>query len=220
MKIIGLIALLNICMCSACNAQQPQQWGESPYDMETVDFGIDVAQFYSKAQDVTHASIEEIDKTKRHYAISENKHTEGDTILYDYTAPMIDYGEVLAKFGKYKFPYIGMLANKQGQMVGVMAIIRFKEGEQMDAFRYAVTDKFGKDYVMGEDRYIQYIWIKDDRRIQLSMKESASDGYKAHLMIVKREYSEIVRKTCNEGYWSSFTTPYYREDEIKEKLNK
>lgn len=119
-----LIGLLN----SSCSAQT-QYWGESTYNLEKIEFSFDVAKFYSKGQNVSELSIEELNDSKRLYERKELicSATE-DTLsirLFDYSSYKKSSRDVMAWFGDFTFPYICMLADTEYRMVGVAVFVNF-----------------------------------------------------------------------------------------------
>lgn len=115
---MGLISMLKL--GDYAHAQQSQYWGESPYNLENVDFNTDVAKFHSKEQGITNFSLsDELDRSKRMYSVQ--RYELGDTVLFKYDSGETRFSDVMAKFGKFEFPYIGMHADKRNEMVGIIA---------------------------------------------------------------------------------------------------
>lgn len=111
---MGLLSLLNV----SCNAQI-QYWGEDTYDLENVKFGINVDKYYSKAVDIKKKwkPSEKFDHSMRYYSKDTieciTKDGRKDTI-YEYGSFETTHSDVLARFGDFKFPYTGMVADKRG----------------------------------------------------------------------------------------------------------
>ena len=84
MKLKTLIILgLIILSCSCTHSQQAQYWKETPYGLENVDFNTDVAKFFSKAREITDTMRYTTTVNNPLFYILE-KHTLGDTVIYDY----------------------------------------------------------------------------------------------------------------------------------------
>lgn len=226
---MGLISVLKFGGC--IHAQQPLYWGESPYNLENVDFNTDVAKFHSKEQDITNFSLsDELDRNKRTYGVE--RYELGDTVLFDYDSGETRYSDVMAKFGKFEFPYIGMLADERKKMVGIMAQTRINTSEEIDELLFALADKFGSECnVEREQRMTKLIWVKDAKRVQLNIeqpnpersnavlvfsedengKRTLTGGgsepytwYEVSLFIAREKYAHAIAECVRSGEWSSF----------------
>lgn len=232
--VMGLISMLKLGGC--VHAQQPQYWGESPYNLENVDFNTDVAKFHSKEQDITNFNLsDELDRSKRMYIVE--RYELGDTVLFNYHSPETRFSDVMAKFGKFEFPYIGMLADKRNKMVGIMAKTRINTSEEIDELLFALADKFGSECnVERKQRTTKLIWVKDAKRVQLIIKQPDPERsnavlvfsedengkrtltgggsepyawYEVSLFIAKEKYAHAIKKCVRSGVWiffSSFNT--------------
>ena len=118
MKTIFIMGILSF-FCDI-SAAQPQYWGEETYDLENVVFGMNVDKYYSKAKTYD----EDYDKSSRYFGKEKVKceTREGKkAVIYEYSSIETNYGEVLARFGEFEFPYTGMVADKSGKLIGILA---------------------------------------------------------------------------------------------------
>ncbi len=100
--------------------EQPQYCGEGAYDLENVVFGMKVDKYYSKAKPYDgypDKSFRYFDKEKKICKTKKGK----KAVIYQYSSIETNYGEVLARFGNFEFPYTGMLADKSGKLIGILA---------------------------------------------------------------------------------------------------
>lgn len=168
---IGLLSLLSV----SCI---PQYWGEGTYELENVKFGIDVDKYYSKAVDIKKKkwkSSEKFDHSMRYYSKDtiECITTDGrkDTI-YEYSSFETTYSDVLARFENFKFPYIGMVADKNGGMIGIIACGSLKDAAEVNSLLLSLAAKYGSTCLYSESLHgeTNYAWHIDDRTIQLWSK--------------------------------------------------
>ena len=127
MKTIFIMGILNF-FCGI-SAAQPQYWGEGAYDLENVVFGMKVDKYYSKAKTYD----EDYDESFRYFMKKKVKckTQEGkNAVIQEYSSVETNYGEVLARFGKFEFPYTGMVADKSGKLIGILAQGRLDEAAQ------------------------------------------------------------------------------------------
>lgn len=118
MKTIFIMGILSF-FCGI-SAAQPQYWGEGAYDLENVVFGMKVDKYYSKAKPYDgypDKSFRYFDKEKKICKTKKGK----KAVIYQYSSIETNYGEVLARFGNFEFPYTGMLADKSGKLIGILA---------------------------------------------------------------------------------------------------
>ena len=117
MKTIFIMGILSF-FCGI-SAAQPQYWGEGAYDLENVVFGMNVDKYYSKAR----LYDEDYDESFRYFMKKKVKckTQEGKkAVIQEYSSVETNYGEVLARFGKFEFPYTGMVADKSGKLIGIL----------------------------------------------------------------------------------------------------
>ena len=62
-------------------------------------------------------------------------------VIYQYSSIETNYGEVLARFGNFEFPYTGMLADKSGKLIGILAQGRLDGTAAVDSLLYALAEK-------------------------------------------------------------------------------
>lgn len=118
MKTIFIMGILSF-FCGI-SAAQPQYWGEGAYDLENVVFGMNVDKYYSKAR----LYDGDYDESFRYFMKKKVKckTQEGKkAVIQEYSSVETNYGEVLARFGKFEFPYTGMVADKSGKLIGILA---------------------------------------------------------------------------------------------------
>lgn len=222
----------------SCTDSQAQYWGESPYILEKIEFGINVAEFYSKGQDITLFSWEEYNDTKHHY-VKKNRDcgTEDHPMtLIDYTAPSYNNADIMARFGKFEFPYLGMLATEKDQMVAVAVHIQFEGRKQTEAFLLALADKYGSECLIQKSSWgTHFIWQDKDKCVQLCVvkpnpehedltiryeedengKKHITDignqphlWYECHLVIAENTYCEFIyNMKFRSGEWAYFVKP-------------
>lgn len=142
MKTIFIMGILNF-FCGI-SAAQPQYWGEGAYDLGNVVFGMNVDKYYSKAR----LYDEDYDESFRYFMKKKVKckTQEGkNAVIQEYSSVETNYGEVLARFGKFEFPYTGMVADKSGKLIGILAQGRLDEAAAVDSLLYAIAGKYGVD---------------------------------------------------------------------------
>ena len=135
MKTIFIMGILSF-FCGI-SAAQPQYWGEGAYDLENVVFGMNVDKYYSKAR----LYDGDYDESFRYFMKKKVKckTQEGKkAVIQEYSSVETNYGEVLARFGKFEFPYTGMVADKSGKLIGILAQGRLDEAAAVDSLLYAV----------------------------------------------------------------------------------
>ena len=134
MKTIFIMGILSF-FCGI-SAAQPQYWGEGAYDLENVVFGMKVDKYYSKAKTYD----EDYDESFRYFMKKKVKckTQEGKkAVIQEYSSVETNYGEVLARFGKFEFPYTGMVADKSGKLIGILALGRLDGAAAVDSLLYA-----------------------------------------------------------------------------------
>ncbi len=174
------MGLLSIFGFGECDAQQPQYWGENPYNLANVDFGINAVKFYSKAIDENAAKDFDFDKY-RYYSKTENecRNTEDDKkmVILDFSSSCTDYSEVLANFDGFEFPYTGMLADKKGKMIGIIASGRLDKVSEVDSLLFTLAKRYGSTCYYSEGSFAgkNYGWHANDKTIQLYVREPDPD---------------------------------------------
>lgn len=156
----------------------------------------------------------------------------GDTVLFSYDSGETRFSDVMAKFGKFEFPYIGMLADKRNEMVGIIAETRINTSEEIDELLFALADKFGSECnVKRKQRTTKLIWVKDAKRVQLIIKQPDSERsnailvfsedengkrtltgggsepytwYDVSLFIAKEKYAHAIEECVKSGRWIFF----------------
>lgn len=169
---MGLLSLLNV----SCNAQI-QYWGEDTYDLENVKFGINVDKYYSKAVDIKKKwkTSEKFDHSMRYYSKDTieciTKDGRKDTI-YEYGSFETTHSDVLARFGDFKFPYTGMVADKKGGMIGIIARGYLKNTVEVDSLLLSLAAKYGYMCLFTKSLHDDknFAWRTNDRTIQLYVK--------------------------------------------------
>ena len=150
MKTIFIMGILNF-FCGI-SAAQPQYWGEGAYDLGNVVFGMNVDKYYSKAR----LYDEDYDESFRYFMKEEVKckTQEGKkAVIQEYSSVETNYGEVLARFGKFEFPYTGMVADKSGKLIGILAQGRLDEAAAVDSLLYAIAGKYGPKCFVTEEYF-------------------------------------------------------------------
>lgn len=166
MKTIFIMGILSF-FCGI-SAAQPQYWGEGAYDLENVVFGMNVDKYYSKAK--TYDG--DYDESFRYFGKEKVKceTREGKkAIIQEYSSAVTHYEEVLARFGNFEFPYTGMVADKSGKLIGILAQGRLDGAAAVDSLLYALAEKYGQKCYMTEEYFgdRNYGWHVNDRTIQL-----------------------------------------------------
>ena len=141
MKTIFIMGILSF-FCGI-SAAQPQYWGEGAYDLENVVFGMRVDKYYSKAKTYD----EDYDESFRYFGKDKMicKTRKGKkAVIYQYSSIETNYGEVLARFGNFEFPYTGMLADKSGKLIGILAQGKLDGAAAVDSLLYALSEKYGQ----------------------------------------------------------------------------
>ena len=81
---------------------------------------MNVDKYYSKAKTYD----EDYDKSSRYFGKKKVKcetRKGKKAVIYEYSSIETNYGEVLARFGIFEFPYTGMVADKSGKLIGILA---------------------------------------------------------------------------------------------------
>lgn len=164
MKTIFIMGILSF-FCGI-SAAQPQYWGEGAYDLENVVFGMNVDKYYSKAR----LYDGDYDESFRYFMKKKVKckTQEGKkAVIQEYSSVETNYGEVLARFGKFEFPYTGMVADKSGKLIGILAQGRLDGAAAVDSLLYAIAGKYGPQCFVTEEYfgYRNYGWHVNDRTI-------------------------------------------------------
>lgn len=150
MKTIFIMGILSF-FCGI-SAAQPQYWGEGAYDLENVEFGMKVDKYYSKAKPYDG----DYDESFRYFMKEEVKckTQEGKkAVIQEYSSVETNYGEVLAHFGNFEFPYTGMLADKSGKLIGILAQGRLDGAANVDSLLYAIAEKYGPQCFVTEEYF-------------------------------------------------------------------
>ena len=71
------------------------------------------------------------------------KHTLGDTVIYDYEVNGIKYSEKVAKYGKIIFPYIAMIADEQRKMAGLISKTYINNPQTLDLLISSLAKQYG-----------------------------------------------------------------------------
>ena len=177
---------------------QPQYWGEGAYDLENVVFGMKVDKYYSKAKTYD----EDYDKSSRYFEKKkvECKTREGKkAVIQEYSSIETNYREVLARFGKFEFPYTGMVADKSGKLIGILAQGRLDGAAAVDSLLYAIAEKYGQkcNATEGDFGNRNYGWHVNDRTIQLYVRKPNPEHKDAVIYLEENEKGE--RKIVGGG---------------------
>ena len=196
MKTIFIMGILSF-FCGI-SAAQPQYWGEGTYDLENVVFGMNVDKYYSKAKTYD----EDYDKSSRYFGKEKVKceTREGKkAVIYEYSSIETNYGEVLARFGEFEFPYTGMVADKSGKLIGILAQGRLDGAAAVDSLLYALAEKYGRECYATEEYfgYRNYGWHVNDRTIQLYVRKPNPEHKDAVIYLEENEKGE--RKIVGGG---------------------
>lgn len=171
---------LNSLFFGACSSQ-PLYWGEGVYDMENVRFGMNVDQFYSKAKEMRNFKTKEEEETCRCFKKEKIECDTPDgkkTWVYQYESDEIKSGEVMARFGRFRYPYTGMVADHEGRLIGVLAKGIMKSGAEVDALLLALADTYGRRSKLIENPqgHCYFGWYAGDRTIQLRVGQISESG--------------------------------------------
>lgn len=196
MKTIFIMGILNF-FCGI-SAAQPQYWGEGAYDLGNVVFGMNVDKYYSKAR----LYDEDYDESFRYFMKKKVKckTQEGKkAVIQEYSSVETNYGEVLARFGKFEFPYTGMVADKSGKLIGILAQGRLDGAAAVDSLLYAIAGKYGPKCFVTEEYfgYRNYGWHVNDRTIQLYVRKPNPEHKDAVIYLEENEKGE--RKIVSGG---------------------
>ncbi len=177
---------------------QPQYWGEGAYDLENVVFGMNVDKYYSKARPYDG----NYNKSFRYFGKDKVKCKTGEgkkAVIYQYSSIDTFYGEVLARFGNFEFPYTGMVANKSGKLIGILAQGRLDGTAAVDSLLYALAEKYGQKCYMAEEYFgdRNYGWYVNDRTIQLFVCKPVPEHLDAVIYLEENEKGE--RKIIGGG---------------------
>lgn len=199
---MGLLSMFGL---EGCNAQQTQYWGEDTYDLENVKFGMDVDKYYSKAVDMKNKKwkrSEKFDHSLHYYLKDTIEYTTEDgriDTLYEYSSIETTYSDVFARFGNFKFPYTGMVADKKGGMVGIIACGYLNNTVEVDSLLLSVAAKYGstclylKDFSDGKN----YAWHINDRTIQFYTEDPNKET--VHTVFYYEEDKKGNRKFVGSG---------------------
>ena len=177
--ITGLTGLL----CSCTHAQQAQYWKETPYDLENVDFDTDVAKFFSKAQAITDTTTFLTDNPLKYIL---EKHTLGDTVIYDYEVNGVKYSEKVAKYGKIIFPYIAMIADEQRKMAGLISKTYINNPQTLDLLISSLAKQYGWEAtVIRQYKKTILVWEKDGKKVVLRAMEPGNEDPTTAIFITK-----------------------------------
>ena len=196
MKTIFIMGILSF-FCGI-SAAQPQYWGEGAYDLENVVFGMKVDKYYSKAKPYDgepDKSFRYFDKEKKICKTKKGK----KAVIYQYSSIETNYGEVLARFGNFEFPYTGMLADKSGKLIGILAQGRLDGTAAVDSLLYALAEKYGQKCYMTEEYFGErnFGWYMNDRTIQLYVCKPVPKHLDAVIYLEENEKGE--RKIVGGG---------------------
>ena len=196
MKTIFIMGILSF-FCGI-SAAQPQSWGEGAYDLENVVFGMKVDKYYSKAKPYDgypDKSFRYFDKEKKICKTKKGK----KAVIYQYSSIETNYGEVLARFGNFEFPYTGMLADKSGKLIGILAQGRLDGTAAVDSLLYALAEKYGQKCYMTEEYFGErnFGWYMNDRTIQLYVCKPVPEHLDAVIYLEENEKGE--RKIVGGG---------------------
>ena len=196
MKTIFIMGILSF-FCGI-SAAQPQYWGEGAYDLENVVFGMKVDKYYSKAKPYDgypDKSFRYFDKEKKICKTKKGK----KAVIYQYSSIETNYGEVLARFGNFEFPYTGMLADKSGKLIGILAQGRLDGTAAVDSLLYALAEKYGQKCYMTEEYFGErnFGWYMNDRTIQLYVCKPVPEHLDAVIYLEENEKGE--RKIVGGG---------------------
>lgn len=196
MKTIFIMGILSF-FCGI-SAAQPQYWGEGAYDLENVVFGMKVDKYYSKAKPYDghpDKSFRYFDKEKKICKTKKGK----KAVIYQYSSIETNYGEVLARFGNFEFPYTGMLADKSGKLIGILAQGRLDGTAAVDSLLYALAEKYGQKCYMTEEYFGErnFGWYMNDRTIQLYVCKPVPEHLDAVIYLEENEKEE--RKIVGGG---------------------
>lgn len=196
MKTIFIMGILSF-FCGI-SAAQPQYWGEGAYDLENVVFGMNVDKYYSKAKPYDgypDESFRYFGKDKKICKTQKGK----KAVIYQYSSIETNYGEVLARFGNFEFPYTGMLADKSGKLIGILAQGRLDGTAAVDLLLYALAEKYGQKCYMTEEYFGErnFGWYMNDRTIQLYVCKPVPEHLDAVIYLEENEKGE--RKIVGGG---------------------
>ncbi|WP_302545092.1 energy transducer TonB [Coprobacter fastidiosus] len=196
MKTIFIMGILSF-FCGI-SAAQPQYWGEGAYDLENVVFGMNVDKYYSKAKPYDgypDESFRYFGKDKKICKTQKGK----KAVIYQYSSIETNYGEVLARFGNFEFPYTGMLADKSGKLIGILAQGRLDGTAAVDSLLYALAEKYGQKCYMTEEYFGErnFGWYMNDRTIQLYVCKPVPEHLDAVIYLEENEKGE--RKIVGGG---------------------
>lgn len=196
MKTIFIMGILSF-FCGI-SAAQPQYWGEGAYDLGNVVFGMKVDKYYSKAKPYDG----EPDKSFRYFGKDKMicKTKKGKkAVIYQYSSIETNYGEVLARFGNFEFPYTGMVADKSGKLIGILAQERLDGAAAVDSLLYALAEKYGQKCYMTEEYFGErnFGWYMNDRTIQLYVCKPVPEHLDAVIYLEENEKGE--RKIVGGG---------------------
>lgn len=196
MKTIFIMGILSF-FCGI-SAAQPQYWGEGAYDLENVVFGMNVDKYYSKAKPYDgypDESFRYFGKDKKICKTQKGK----KAVIYQYSSIETNYGEVLARFGNFEFPYTGMLADKSGKLIGILAQGKLDGTAAVDSLLYALAEKYGQKCYMTEEYFGErnFGWYMNDRTIQLYVCKPVPEHLDAVIYLEENEKGE--RKIVGGG---------------------
>lgn len=196
MKTIFIMGILSF-FCGT-SAAQPQYWGEGAYDLENVVFEMKVDKYYSKAKTYD----EDYDESFRYFGKDKMicKTKKGKkAVIYQYSSIETNYGEVLARFGNFEFPYTGMVADKSGKLIGILAQGRLDGAAAVDSLLYALAEKYGQKCYMTEEYFGErnFGWYMNDRTIQLYVRKPNPEHKDAVIYLEENEKGE--RKIVGGG---------------------
>ena len=196
MKTIFIMGFLSF-FCGI-SAAQPQYWGEGAYDLENVVFGMNVDKYYSKAKPYDGYPDESFRYFGKDKKICKTKKGK-KAVIYQYSSIETNYGEVLARFGNFEFPYTGMLADKSGKLIGILAQGRLDGTAAVDSLLYALAEKYGQKCYMTEEYFGErnFGWYMNDRTIQLYVCKPVPEHLDAVIYLEENEKGE--RKIVGGG---------------------
>ena len=120
-------------------------------------------------------------------------------VIQEYSSVETNYGEVLARFGNFEFPYTGMLADKSGKLIGILAQGRLDGAANVDSLLYAIAEKYGPQCFVTEEYFghRNYGWHVNDRTIQLYVRKPNPEHKDAVIYLEENEKGE--RKIVGGG---------------------
>ena len=103
-------------------------------------------------------------------------------------------------------PASGMVADKSGKLIGILAQGRLDEAAAVDSLLYAIAGKYGPQCIVTEEYfgYRNYGWHVNDRTIQLYVrKPNPEHKDEVCLMVTKTKYDPFI-DCISVGNWCNF----------------